>query len=260
MIIMNTEIIGLAKEIYEGIQKGEPKINFKDNNKDVIKFLYDNDNAVNYFKELFDSYGIRRKLEQCNKIILYGDDIYGIIYGLYAYALYYADWKIFPDLRIIVPSNEISRDIAGFLRRLEIPYQLYTEEQKYLLARDILSVRNFFVYAPERQKDIQKFGYKNLLCYMYKEEFSNIFNSGCVSQKGMMTLLNEYVSGCIQRQTRHQRFRDYYPNLQKKTAEKWKSEYDETEFSEEVNKEAREELLSKHEFKIKDILITCRNH
>ena len=50
MIIMNTEIIGLAKEIYEGIQKGEPKINFKDNNKDVIKFLYDNDNAVNYFR------------------------------------------------------------------------------------------------------------------------------------------------------------------------------------------------------------------
>ena len=95
---------------------------------------------------------------------------------------------------------------------------------------------------------------------MYKEEFSNIFNSGCVSQKGMMTLLNEYVSGCIQRQTRHQRFRDYYQNLQKKTAEKWKIEYDETEFSEEVNKEAREELLSKHEVKIKYMLITCLNH
>lgn len=260
MIIMNTEIISLAKEIYEGIQNEKPKINFKDNVKDEIKCLYDNDNAVNYFKELFVSQKIRRKTIQGNKIILYGDDIYAVIYGLYAYALHYADWKSFPELKIIVPSNELSRDIAGFLRRLEVQYQLYTKEQKYLLSRDALSSKHYFVYSPERQMDIKGFGCKNPQGYMYQEEFVTLFNSGCINKRSLMSLLNSYICVFEEKQRKRARFRDSYPNLQKITADKWLEIYNEAEFSEEVNKEAREELLSKHEFKIKDMLITCRNH
>lgn len=227
---------------------------------DVLQHVFTHDNDSFYLKGGKENVFARCRMPEAEGIMLYGNDVLSVVYAAYAYGMHYIDYGHYPKLTLIIPNREISREVAAFLRNLNIDYQIYDEQMRQSILCEIITKKQLLILPPERIVSAWKFSYKNLSYYMPDSDFDEICAAPYTDKREMFSLIDGYVAEFETRHAARKKYRPDFPFLTLEMAQKWRMLYRPEDFdAEKADTDKVSVFLQKHEGKIKDLLIICRN-